>query len=525
MPTMAFDHWIVRKPYAARGSEGRCACGSTDSRTVLAHSDKGSDVQEEGHCDRRSAVRDIAMVIGLSILLPYFRGYFLSPIKSTGMYADEMLTSSFFAFAVAFALCAVAVFAVGDRALRAMDRRWAPLAAGVMGSAGMFFLWVPSGLGAVEEPLCVVGTVVNVVFFVASLLRYAGALERLDMVRVVILTSVAFALSFVNNLFYLLPDPLEAALCVLSPLVCALCAPPAPRGADWQDGRRNGGTLFFSAAPVEFAALLSLFCLTGNFIRGVTNPWFAIDGVTINSMYMTLTNCALVVATLVALKLKAPVNRVVFFNWIACMLLFFAGVLVMSLTAPETAYIGSNLATTSRVGFTLLMLLFSLSPECRRGMSLARRIGLFLLVPEAVAAVVRYAVVPEFLKVAGAERSVLFTDSGTVVIFILSVAIGIVLGRLLLRSSESATVDGPAGGREVSSDGVIACIADAYGLTPRETDVVRYVSQGYSLEKAAGMLGVTINTVRTHMRSIYAKLGIHNRQDLIDMTHRMRDGL
>ena len=55
--------------------------------------------------------------------------------------------------------------------------------------------------------------------------------------------------------------------------------------------------------------------------------------------------------------------------------------------------------------------------------------------------------------------------------------------------------------------------------------MVRYVSQGYSLEKAAGMLGVTINTVRTHMRSIYAKLGIHNRQDLIDMTHRMRDGL
>ena len=465
------------------------------------------------------------MVIGLSILLPYFRGYFLSPIKSAGMYADEMLNSSFFAFAAAFALCAVAVFAGGDRAMRAMDRRWAPLAVGCAGSMGTLLLWTSSGFGAVGEALCVVGTVANVVFFVASLLRYAGVLERLDAARFVSLASVAFALSFANNLFYLLPDRLEAALCVLSPLVCALCAPPAPRGADWQGGRRGGGAPFFSAAPVEFAVLLSLFCLTGNFIRGVTNPWFAIDGVTINSMYMTLTNCALVAATLVALGLRVPVDRVVFFNWIAYMLMFFAGVLVMSVAPPETAYIGSNLATTSRVGFTLLMLLFSLSPEFRGGMGLARRVGLFLLVPEAVASVVRYVAVPAYLRTAGVESAVLFADSGVVVIFILSVAIGVVLGRLLLRSSAPAPLDGTVEGGEGSVDDAVARIADAYGLTPRETDVVRYVSQGYSLEKAASMLGVTINTVRTHTRSIYAKLGIHNRQDLIDMAHEMQDGL
>ena len=66
-------------------------------------------------------------------------------------------------------------------------------------------------------------------------------------------------------------------------------------------------------------------------------------------------------------------------------------------------------------------------------------------------------------------------------------------------------------------------ISAEYGLTPREADVVRYVSQGYSLKRAAELLGVTINTVRTHMRSVYAKLGIHDRQQLIELAQRMRD--
>ena len=291
-----------------------------------------------------------------------------------------------------------------------------------------------------------------------------------------------------------------------------------------------GSAPFFNVAPLAFVVLLSLFCLAGNFVRGITNPWFAIEGVTVHSLYMTLVNLALVAVTLVLLVRRVPVNRVLFFNWMTYMLLFFAGVLVMAIAPVEAARVGSNLATTSRVGFTLLMLLFALAPGRWAGMGLARRVGLFLLVPESIAAVVRYVVVPAYLATATPELSALFTYSGAAVIFVLSAAIAVALGGLLLRSSESAlAADGHAAGdapaaREAKDDLVVERISAEQRPHPARGRRRALREPGRnSLKRAAELLGVTINTVRTHMRSVYAELGIHDRQQLIELAQRMRD--
>ena len=82
------------------------------------------------------------------------------------------------------------------------------------GTLGLLLLWLPSGHGGLEELRCIVGSVANVAFFVVCLLRYVVALERLAAPRVVGLASLAFGLSFANNLFYLLPVSAQAAVCV-----------------------------------------------------------------------------------------------------------------------------------------------------------------------------------------------------------------------------------------------------------------------------------------------------------------------
>jgi DNA-binding NarL/FixJ family response regulator len=51
-------------------------------------------------------------------------------------------------------------------------------------------------------------------------------------------------------------------------------------------------------------------------------------------------------------------------------------------------------------------------------------------------------------------------------------------------------------------------------LTPREHDVVVLLSQGYTVEQAAGSLGISTETVRGYIKSIYQKLGISNRAEL-----------
>lgn len=51
-------------------------------------------------------------------------------------------------------------------------------------------------------------------------------------------------------------------------------------------------------------------------------------------------------------------------------------------------------------------------------------------------------------------------------------------------------------------------------LTPRETDVLCLVGKGYNVEDAAALLGLSADTVKGYIKSIYAKLGVSNRSEV-----------
>ena len=51
---------------------------------------------------------------------------------------------------------------------------------------------------------------------------------------------------------------------------------------------------------------------------------------------------------------------------------------------------------------------------------------------------------------------------------------------------------------------------EQFGLTAREIDVTRFLLQGSSYKSIAQRLGVSIDTVRSHIRRVYAKLQVHS---------------
>ena len=55
-------------------------------------------------------------------------------------------------------------------------------------------------------------------------------------------------------------------------------------------------------------------------------------------------------------------------------------------------------------------------------------------------------------------------------------------------------------------------------LTPREADVLELLQRGMTNAQIAHTLSVGTETVRTHARNIYRKLGISTRRDLVRMT-------
>jgi DNA-binding CsgD family transcriptional regulator len=80
---------------------------------------------------------------------------------------------------------------------------------------------------------------------------------------------------------------------------------------------------------------------------------------------------------------------------------------------------------------------------------------------------------------------------------------------------ESAREEGRRG-RSLSDIGL------EFGLTKREIEIADLMAKGRSLPYISESIGVTLGTVQTHARHIYTKLGIHSRQELIDMTEQSR---
>jgi DNA-binding NarL/FixJ family response regulator len=55
----------------------------------------------------------------------------------------------------------------------------------------------------------------------------------------------------------------------------------------------------------------------------------------------------------------------------------------------------------------------------------------------------------------------------------------------------------------------------AEALSPQETRLLAQLAQGASYADAAGELRVSLNTVRTHIRSIYEKLQVHSKSEAV----------
>ena len=60
-------------------------------------------------------------------------------------------------------------------------------------------------------------------------------------------------------------------------------------------------------------------------------------------------------------------------------------------------------------------------------------------------------------------------------------------------------------------------LAERSELTPREIEVVALYAQGRNRAFIGSQLVISENTVRDHIKSAYRKLGIHNKQELIDL--------
>jgi LuxR family maltose regulon positive regulatory protein len=52
-------------------------------------------------------------------------------------------------------------------------------------------------------------------------------------------------------------------------------------------------------------------------------------------------------------------------------------------------------------------------------------------------------------------------------------------------------------------------------LSPRELEILRLLPSGLTMEDIASQLIISVNTVRSHLKNIYAKLDVHSRHEAV----------
>src|SRR5262245_22136702 len=93
-------------------------------------------------------------------------------------------------------------------------------------------------------------------------------------------------------------------------------------------------------------------------------------------------------------------------------------------------------------------------------------------------------------------------------IALVAVAVGMLLAS---RSARQASVPPPPPAPVAEDDGL---------LTPRERQILLHLDRGLTNKELAAALGVSENTVKTHLANLYAKLGVGRRTEALAVARR-----
>ena len=93
------------------------------------------------------------------------------------------------------------------------------------------------------------------------------------------------------------------------------------------------------------------------------------------------------------------------------------------------------------------------------------------------------------------------------------------MGKAISRDIEEES--GQADEPQRSLDSLFGVQADAlrseYGLTKRETEIAAMLLAGRSRPYIRDELVISLNTVHSHAKNIFAKCGVHSQQELMDL--------
>lgn len=381
-------------------------------------------------------------------------------------------------------------------------------------------------------------TVAFVLGFLALYLSWASYFTRRFSLETIFVLAVSYFISLV--LFSAISPnipTLHLFLIEIIPFACGLCFYLLPTLEGSEQAMRPAREI--PKHKLAYVILFIAFLLTGSLTRGIVDalndfsPLALLYNVRwIISLFIALTMCGICGLRYVKFTKQVDAGedicegfniqkyesvegeRTTLLCWIALMVFFFAGMAVIVL--GQTYSLGGHIVVAARSGldFLLWILLCSIASSER-----VRTTRMFLLcgiLTEIASWVISYLLIPRQLF---ANADSFATASGQSVLFSLFFLLAVLtltFGALSILK-ENAAISELSMKTPEEEQGISPAIIAQYKLSKREAEVAWLFAQGYSLSKVASTLFISIGTAQSHIKNVYRKLGVHNKDELIEL--------
>lgn len=451
----------------------------------------------------------------------------------------------------------------------------------LLASTVLFFHWFGRSRGWWDDsslPACLIGASVGVVDSLLMVSWYTcfSHLRISDdrfMMILLLLSSVA---SFFIAAIMFSISPFPALMPILVPLCCGFCYRLCMAGREgYEPTFRHVSTLperiFRSFSNIGsppsglLLIVLVILCFLSNIVLSM------IDRSLFSDYVLWLKYCLTILVAIIifgALLRSRDELKTLFIVWLLLMSIFIIGISFIGSGGSMLLSIGSSVVTTCRTCAELLIC-FLLVRDLFDCTAAYRNLGLLFVIPEIVAMLIGYWILPVCFDLVGTTASHCYP--------VVSIAIGAVSIVSLIAILSVMVIEGYSrekmpdwgdpsqmvsragregvsccGGGDASSAEEVRCenarkvlpdscigtgasgakdswtrtevptealehIAALYNLTAREVQIMLYAFRGYSLQHVAELDTVSINTVKSHWKNLYHKLDIHSRQELIDL--------
>ncbi|WP_180326604.1 helix-turn-helix domain-containing protein [Raoultibacter phocaeensis] len=264
--------------------------------------------------------------------------------------------------------------------------------------------------------------------------------------------------------------------------------------------------------PLDTVVLLFLCALAG-VVSGALTPPSLIDQRAFNVFWMVIYCAVFIVYCIWVFRFKRNDPDAL---WPFLVLVIFSGLFFYSSFSAINSELATSFMSATRRTLMLFCWVFMAASIYRQKLPVLLFFGAGNLVFSQLPAMIGYLIGIFHPTLDSYETSLINVAISAVMALVLVVAIIVVVMRA--RGSQAPLPDqtGPTD----TTKRAIAAIAEQYALSPRESEIALLVVKGYTLPMIGEKLFISTDTVRSHSKGLYKKLGIHKKQELIALVER-----